>query len=154
MSGFIVTPRQTDFEQITPEEAVSIIHECGITKVDYDEIADKLRTIAAGKASANDHFAGKQPNVSVGIVSGARIAFSLNGPYMAKGNLIDGEQVGGVQRRSHPLERHAISRADVHSATAERFVLFARRHHRRKLPLGTTGDADLPRNAAPCGRLG
>ena len=93
MSGFIVTPRQTDFEQITPEEAVSIIQECGITKADYDEIADKLRTIAAGKASANDHFAGKQPNVSVGIVSGARIAFSLNGPYMAKGNLIDGEQV-------------------------------------------------------------
>ena len=80
MSGFIVTPRQTDFEQITPEEAVSIIQECGITKADYDEIADKLRTIAAGKASANDHFAGKQPNVSVGIVSGARIAFSLNGP--------------------------------------------------------------------------
>lgn len=34
----------------------------------------------------------KIPEVTVGIVSGERIAFSLNGSYMAKGERIDGDQ--------------------------------------------------------------
>lgn len=34
----------------------------------------------------------KEPEVSVGIVSGERIAFSLNGPYMAKGEQQKGDQ--------------------------------------------------------------
>ena len=59
----------------------------------FNETAEKLRTLAAGNLASNTHFAGKQPNVSVGIVSGAKISFSLNKPYMAKGNLIEGEQV-------------------------------------------------------------
>ena len=36
---------------------------------------------------------GLQPDVTVGIVSGQKIAFALNAPYMAKGELIKGEQV-------------------------------------------------------------
>ena len=93
MSGFIVTPRLEDFNRMTPEEALNIIKECGMRQSDFNETIEKLRLHNEGRATAENHFAGKQPSVSVGIVSGVRISFSLNKPYMAKGNLIEGEQV-------------------------------------------------------------
>ena len=58
---------------------------------EFAETTEKLRS-RSNEASQDCHFAGKQPSVSVGIVSGAKISFSLNKPYMAKGNLIEGEQ--------------------------------------------------------------
>lgn len=93
MAGFIVTPRPEDFETLTAEEAIAILQECGMSEAAFNEAVEKLHTLAAEAPSANTHFAGKQPMVSVGIVSGAKISFSLNKPYMAKGNLIEGEQV-------------------------------------------------------------
>ena len=93
MAGFIVTPRSEDFNTLSADEAVAILKECGMDTATFNETAEKLRTLAAGNLASNTHFAGKQPNVSVGIVSGAKISFSLNKPYMAKGNLIEGEQV-------------------------------------------------------------
>ena len=92
MSGFIVTPRQDDFENITADEALDILKECGMRQHDFKETIEKLRMRAEDQLNSNAHFAGKQPTVSVGIVSGAKISFSLNKPYMAKGNLIEGEQ--------------------------------------------------------------
>ena len=92
MSGFLVTPRQEDFERITPEEALGIIKECGMRQQDFDDTIEKLRLRSEGLATQDNHFAGKQPTVAVGIVSGAKITFSLNGQYMAKGNVISGEQ--------------------------------------------------------------
>ena len=93
MSGFIVTPRPDDFDALTAEEAIAILQECGMDDAGFNETIEKLHTLTTENLSANTHFAGKQPSVSVGIVSGARISFSLNKPYMAKGNLIEGEQV-------------------------------------------------------------
>ena len=93
MSGFIVTPCKEDFERITPDEALGILKECGMRPMEFDETIEKLRSNADNSASHGTHFMGKQPNVSVGIVSGARISFSLNKPYTAKGNTIEGEQV-------------------------------------------------------------
>ena len=57
-------------------------------RVPYQNSKHRSRTLFAEPS----HFAGKQPQVAVGIVSGARISFSLNAPYMAKGSLITGEQ--------------------------------------------------------------
>ncbi|WP_337638974.1 DUF4922 domain-containing protein [Prevotella sp.] len=91
MAGFIVTPRREDFEAITPDEALDILKECGMKPSEFAETTEKLRS-RSNEASQDCHFAGKQPSVSVGIVSGAKISFSLNKPYMAKGNLIEGEQ--------------------------------------------------------------
>ena len=34
----------------------------------------------------------KVPHVTVGIISGEEISFSLNAPYMAKGETIEGQQ--------------------------------------------------------------
>ena len=92
MSGFIVTPRKEDFEGITPDEALGILKECGMSVDDFNDTIEKVRSRTEGRMAQDNHFAGKQPSVSVGIVSGAKISFSLNKPYMAKGNLIDGEQ--------------------------------------------------------------
>ena len=93
MSGFIVTPRQEDFNNITPEEALDILKECGMKPNDFAETVEKLRSRSEDNMAHTNHFAGKQPSVSVGIVSGAKISFSLNTPYMAKGSMIEGEQV-------------------------------------------------------------
>ena len=93
MSGFIVTPRADDFDALTAEEAIAILQECGMDNAGFNNTIEKLHTLTTENLSANTHFAGKQPTVSVGIVSGERISFSLNKPYMAKGNLIEGEQV-------------------------------------------------------------
>ena len=93
MSGFIVTPRKEDFERITPDEALGILKECAMQPAEFTETLEKLRSRSEGMLAQDSHFSGKQPSVSVGIVSGAKISFSLNKPYMAKGNLIEGEQV-------------------------------------------------------------
>lgn len=93
MSGFIVTPRLDDFKRITPQEALDIIKECGMSQHEYEETLEKLHSITNGMSSQECHFMGKQPMVSVGVVSGAKISFSLNEPYMAKGHMIEGEQV-------------------------------------------------------------
>lgn len=92
MAGLIITPRQCDFDNITPERAMDIIRECGIGKEVLSDSINTLKEMAAERIEQGNHFAGKQPQVSVGIVSGEKISFSLNKPYMAKGNLIEGEQ--------------------------------------------------------------
>ena len=93
MSGFIVTPRLEDFERITPDEALDILKECGMTQTEFADTKERLHSRSECQSNIGNHFAGKQPVVSVGIVSGEKISFSLNKPYMAKGNLIEGEQV-------------------------------------------------------------
>lgn len=50
----------------------------------------KLKNYSLSAHSAP--VASKQPDVTVGIVSGQKIDFALNAPYMAKGELIEGEQ--------------------------------------------------------------
>ena len=92
MAGLIITPRKCDFDTLTGERAAAVLHECGVDKTDLADTVERLKTLAAGKFSQSNRFAGKQPQVSVGIVSGAKIRFSLNSNYMAKGNIITGEQ--------------------------------------------------------------
>ena len=92
MSGFVVTPRLCDFEALTPEETSGILRECGMDRNEFKDIIAKLQARSKGQDSVHDIFNGRQPNVSVGIVSGEKICFSLNSPYTAKGNTITGEQ--------------------------------------------------------------
>ena len=92
MAGLIITPRRCDFDGITTQRAVEVLNECGMHADELSCTISKLKAHAAGRFSPSHHFAGKQPQVAVGIVSGARISFSLNAPYMAKGSLITGEQ--------------------------------------------------------------
>lgn len=93
MSGLIVTPRETDFQQLTAEEAAAILAECGMSEDNYRSVVDSLRQYPAALTELLRQAEHGQPMVSVGIVSGARISFSLNKSYMAKGEQISGEQV-------------------------------------------------------------
>ena len=104
MSGLIITPREEDFHKLTEESATTILQECGISTEKMNSIVTKLKTskeAETGSEIATLYNNGKQPNVTVGIVSGQKIHFSLNKPYLAKGETVMGEQVvefseGGV----------------------------------------------------------
>ena len=100
MSGLIITPREEDFHKLTEESATTILQECGISTEKMNSIVTKLKTSKEAE-TATLYNNGKQPNVTVGIVSGQKIHFSLNKPYLAKGETVMGEQVvefseGGV----------------------------------------------------------
>ena len=105
MSGLIITPREEDFHKLTEESATTILQECGISTEKMNSIVTKLKTSKEAETGAETatlyNNNGKQPNVTVGIVSGQKIHFSLNKPYLAKGETVMGEQVvefseGGV----------------------------------------------------------
>ena len=90
MGGLIITPREEDFRKITPEIVLGIYQEVSLTPEQMQEVMEKLKTDAL--TSRLSISASKQPEVTVGIVSGQKIEFALNAPYMAKGELIEGEQ--------------------------------------------------------------
>ncbi len=102
MSGLIITPREEDFHKLTEESATTILQECGISTEKMNGIVTKLKTSKETETETSTLYNnGKQPNVTVGIVSGQKIHFSLNKPYLAKGETVMGEQVvefseGGV----------------------------------------------------------
>ena len=102
MSGLIITPREEDFHKLTEESATTILQECGISTEKMNSIVTKFKTSKEAETeTATLYNNGKQPNVTVGIVSGQKIHFSLNKPYLAKGETVMGEQVvefseGGV----------------------------------------------------------
>ena len=105
MSGLIITPREEDFRKLTEEKALSLLQECGVSEEKMNAIIAKLKASKdaedAAEASSSLYNKGKQPDVTVGIVSAQKIHFSLNKPYLAKGEKVLGEQVvefseGGV----------------------------------------------------------
>ena len=92
MAGFIVTPRKEDFERITPEVALGILNEVSLQPDELQQVIDKLK--ANGLSNLKSKISTrKEPCVTVGIVSGEKISFSLNKPYVAKGEVITGDQV-------------------------------------------------------------
>lgn len=105
MSGLIITPREEDFRKLTEEKALSLLQECGVSEEKMNAIIAKLKASKdaedAAEASSTLYNKSKQPDVTVGIVSAQKIHFSLNKPYLAKGEKVLGEQVvefseGGV----------------------------------------------------------
>ena len=95
MAGLSITPREEDFSKINLDKATALLCECGISAEKMEAIVSNLK---ASAATAHEHplqllaGKGKQPNVNVGIVSGQKIHFSLNKPYLAKGEMVTGEQ--------------------------------------------------------------
>ena len=94
MAGLIITPREEDFERLTPEIALNILDEITLKGDALQNMLDHLRTTSASTyfSSLNTHHFCKEPIVTVGIVSASRISFNLNSPYTAKGETITGEQ--------------------------------------------------------------
>ena len=93
MAGLIITPRKEDFDRLTAEKAIAILKEVSLDDTQFQETAARIQSTAK-KQSAISAICPKhhEPNVHVGIVSGEKIEFSLNGEYSAKGETITGRQ--------------------------------------------------------------
>ena len=91
MGGLIITPRAEDFARISSEQAVAILQECAITGQELQELAEHIRK-SQEETAGNNAEEQEEPQVTVGIVSGQKISFTLNTPYTAKGETLTGEQ--------------------------------------------------------------
>jgi len=96
MAGLIITPRRDDFAKLTASDVETILQECGT-----DDIASASARIQHPNTNVLRHKkeplkTSEQPFVEVGIVSGSRICFSLNSPYTANGEVVEGEQVAEI----------------------------------------------------------
>ena len=95
MSGLIITPREEDFRKLTEESASAILQECGVSTDKMNSIVTKLKASKEAELQVGTsalYSYDKEPEVKVGIVSGQKIHFSLNKPYLAKGETVIGEQ--------------------------------------------------------------
>ena len=90
MAGLIITPRGEDFEKITSEKAVAILRECALSEVAFTQLKERLKEVSLDVRQETAER--KEPVVAVGILSRQCLRFSLNTPYMAKGETIEGEQ--------------------------------------------------------------
>ena len=89
MGGLIITPREQDFRRLTPELVLSIYQEISLDAEQMQQVITELKN---SKSEIRNTMSRVQPSVTVGIVSGQKIHFSLNGAYTAKGETIKGEQ--------------------------------------------------------------
>ena len=94
MAGLIITPRQEDFDRLTPEKALSILDEITLKGDALQQVIDILKSSSGSKLSTlhSPLSTQKEPNVTVGIVSAEKIAFTLNASYTAKGETLTGNQ--------------------------------------------------------------
>ena len=92
MGGLIVTPREQDFRRLTLELILDIYREVSITPEQTQQVVKRLQQTPLS-SNQSSLVLKRQPDVTVGIVSGQKIHFSLNGAYEAKGEVISGEQI-------------------------------------------------------------
>jgi SpoIID/LytB domain protein len=108
MGGLIITPREQDFRRVTPELILDIYRELSLTPEQMQQVVERVKSEAFNvqRSMFNVQRLKSQPNVNVGIVSGQKIEFSLNAPYTAKGETIEGRQTvefseGGILWRGN-----------------------------------------------------
>ena len=108
MAGLIITPRQEDFERLTPEIALSILDEITLKGEALQHVIDTLKLQGGSNSLMGNgqQSMKKEPNVTVGIVSAEKISFVLNKPYTAKGEVLTGLQTveffeGGILWRGN-----------------------------------------------------
>ena len=91
MAGLIITPREEDFRRLTAEAAIDILREVSLPKAAFSQVVEQLQNTVQDDTLKPQKS--EEPNVSVGIISGQKIVFTLNAPYTAKGAAFTGEQV-------------------------------------------------------------
>ena len=90
MSGLLITPRREDFERLTAEQAEGILKECALSDEEMTVLKDRLAKVTFNVQRSGASM--EEPDVTVGIVSGQKVVFELNGSYMAKGETLVGMQ--------------------------------------------------------------
>ena len=93
MCGLIITPRKEDFDGLTPGVAAGILREVSLPACEFAKVVEKIRGRERSEGTWQEVCCdGGEPCVQVGIVSAAGIRFSLNGEYVAKGEVMTGRQ--------------------------------------------------------------
>ena len=93
MCGLVIMPRDDDFNKATPESIVAILNEVSLHGEDLRIVIDRIKTAKPLSSALEDGYSVKsEPCVQVGIVCAESIRFTLNGEYMAKGEIIRGCQ--------------------------------------------------------------
>ncbi len=92
MAGLIITPRKEDYQRITAGKIASILSEVSVSADDFAGIIKKIKECGAMVEDKVRQMHIKEPEVSVGIISGQKIHFALNSAYVAKGETITGDQ--------------------------------------------------------------
>ena len=91
MGGLIITPREEDFRKLTSERMTAIYQEISLTADQMRQIVHRMQSKQV-VPSSSPFATEEQPMVTVGVVSAEKIVFSLNAPYTAKGETINGKQ--------------------------------------------------------------
>lgn len=100
MGGLFITPREEDFNKLTPETAAAILKE---VTLGYDQLEDVIHQIKdtpkpeqqeEGESISSDlqQTDAEEPSVKVGLMSATQLTFHLHHDYKAKGNLASGQQ--------------------------------------------------------------
>ena len=97
MGGLLITPREKDFENITPKAAFDILKEVTLSEREMQKVINKLQegsTAYHDKAEVSRLITSKmkEPEVSIGIMSDTTLEFELNTSYTAKGETALGKQ--------------------------------------------------------------
>ncbi len=93
MGGLVIMPREEDFAKATPDSVGAILREVSLQEVDMQAVVDKIKAVETSSGYSEGGLCAKaEPFVQVGIVSAASIRFTLNGEYMAKGEVMTGRQ--------------------------------------------------------------
>ena len=91
MAGLVITPREEDFLRLDTNEVLHIYDEVSVTKPEMEHIIEWLSATAGDSATLATAYK-REPSVCVGVVTAQTITFTLNSPYLAKGEIIEGEQ--------------------------------------------------------------
>ena len=113
MGGLIITPREEDYNKLTPEWAAEILQEVTMTEEELKGVIGKITdsppalpvregaespdnntppTSKVTTPSLTGRAGGESSTLTVGLLSAEAIRFKLNGNYTAKGATLTGEQ--------------------------------------------------------------
>lgn len=100
MGGLLITPREEDFEKLTPKAACAILREVTISENEMNAIARKLHKgrLSSCSSAVLPHKESvllkrlSERNISVGILHAMKVNFRLNGIFTAKGESVENEQ--------------------------------------------------------------
>ena len=97
MGGLLITPREEDFSRLTPEMATSILQEVTMTEDELSPVIARISEKADSTTSehnddTNNPLHSLPAETTVGILSATSLRFSLNAPFKAKGEVVEGEQ--------------------------------------------------------------
>ena len=139
MAGLIITPREEDFKRLTPETALDIFSEMTLKGEALQQVIDRLKGSQLSIVNCQLSISkSKEPDVSVGIVTAEKITFTLNQPYMAKGEVLTGSQTvqfseGGILWRGNQYRELAfIPQSDDASFSLEGVTIGINFHWERQ----------------------